>query len=264
MTAGLDEIRAFVRGKLKTADEAARLMCLNEGAHQYSRKSYQLSLVADLPAYSILPDGYGAQAWAVILFVDLRNSSRRAEQFGVKATYLTMQAYLPTMAWVVEKMRGHLVGYRGDGLFAAFGLDKTGRNPVKLEHGEEIRRAVLCAKAMLEAVDDAVVPELAEFDVPGDLRIGVGIDASQVVVTRIGLLRAYEVTAYGLAVNNAAHGSNVGNGEVMITPRARRLYPTSSGGTMRFKPHPQTTEFLKIVFPNDFRVLCRQLTQGKK
>jgi class 3 adenylate cyclase len=260
----LNDIRQFVRKKLKAANDAANQMSLKEGVVRYHREGYRLSLVADIPRFSVLGNGFGAKTWAVVLFVDLRNSSRRADLHGARATYLTMHAYLPAMALLVEKMQGHLVGYRGDGLFAAFGLDENGRNPPGMNHGEEVRQAVRCAKGMLEAVDDAVTPALAEYRVPGDLRIGVGIDAGEIVVTRIGLARAYEVTAYGTAVNKAAHGSNIGNGEVFITPRARKLYPKGPNGTMGFKPHSRTRDYLKVVFPSTFRVLRRQTAPVKK
>jgi hypothetical protein len=176
---------------------------------------------------------------------------------------VTMHAYLPAMAFVVEGMRGHIVGYRGDGLFAAFGLDENGHNPSGMDHGAQVRQAVRCGKAMIETVDEAVTAELAKYDVPGDLRIGVGIDAGKVVVTRIGLRNASDVTAYGTAVNKAAHGS-IGNGVVMITPKARKLYPKCEGGKMGFKPSTRTTEYLRVVFPSGYRILTRRPSMDRQ
>jgi len=218
------------------------------------------NLISDIPRFDRLKVGTGVDAWAVILFVDLRNSSRRADEYGAKATYLTMHTYLPTMAYLVGKAGGHIVGYRGDGLFAAFGIDDTGHNPSDLDHGAEVQASIRCAKAMVEAVDDVINPVLAAADIPAGLRIGVGIDAHKVVITSIGLRSAYEVTAYGTAVNKAAKESDRGNGEVMISIRAKRMLPLSTTRHQWFKPYPNVNDALKVNYPTTYRMLQRTTT----
>jgi hypothetical protein len=88
----LNDIRELVRKKLRAAADAATLMRLKENAKHYQREGDRLSLISDIPRFSILPDGYGVQTWATILFVDLRNSSDRAERHGPRTTYLLSPA----------------------------------------------------------------------------------------------------------------------------------------------------------------------------
>lgn len=256
MRVNLDELQAFVAQQLRTADEAATIIQLSENLQRYA-KAAEVQSIANVPRFSRLSVGYGVETWAVVLFVDLRNSSHRAEKHGARATYLTMHTYLPTMAYLIGKANAHIVGYRGDGLFAAFGLDESGNNPEGLDCGEAVRGAVGCAKAMLETIDEVVEPALLGENVPGDLRIGIGIDASKIVITRIGLLNACEVTAYGTCVNKAAHYSDKGNHEAVISVRARRLYPKSESGQMQFSAH-HSGDGLKIIYPSTYRVLRNQ------
>lgn len=253
MRVSFDEFQAFVARNLQIAEEAAGIIKLSENKAYYSREA---QLVADIPRFASMKVGFGVQAWAAILFVDLRNSSARAEEHGARTTYLTMHTYLPAMAFLVGKAKGHIVGFRGDGLFAAFGLDDNGKNPDNLDEGEIVRSAIGCAKAMMEAIDDVVEPALVAVDQPGDLRIGVGIDIGKVVITRIGLWEAHETTAYGSCVNKAARYSDRGNAAVVISERARRVYPKSETGRMRFRPH-RSGEGFRVVFPSDYRVIRR-------
>ena len=106
----------------------------------------------------------------------------------------------------------------------------------------------------MEAVDEAVSPALVEKGVPGDLRIGVGIEAGRVVITRIGLNHAYETTAYGSAVNHAAKFCGR-KGDVMIAHTTKKLYPASKGGTMNFIPINGVKDALKIKYPAGYRAL---------
>lgn len=259
MLASLESVRRFAQAKLAVATDGAQHVAFaEEKSLKYAKvREHRLSLIADIPRFGALDVGYGVDAWAALLFVDLRNSSKRAEAYGAKATYLTMHTYLPTMAYLVGEAGGHIVGYRGDGLFAAFGIDDYGSNPPELDHCEEVRKAIRCAKAMVESVDDAINPVLIEAGIPGGLLIGVGIDASKVVITRIGLREAYEVTAYGTAVNKAAKESDRGNGEVMISIRAKNMLGTSGKKHRWFKPYPGVTDAVKVNFPPNYWMLGR-------
>jgi class 3 adenylate cyclase len=255
----LPAVRRFAQLKLDIASEAATHVSFAEN------KSYDLSkgaehrrrLIGDIPRFRELDVGYGVDAWLTILFVDLRSSSWRAEVHGAKATYLAMHTYLPTMAYIVCQAGGDLVGYRGDGLFAAFGLDASGRNPPDLDHGRAVQNAIRCAKAMVEAIDDAVNPVLSNAGVPAGMQIGVGIDAERVVITNIGLREAYEVTAYGTAVNKAAKLSDCGNAEVIVAHRAKRWLPPATNNHNWFRRKLGVTDGMKVNYPANYVMLRR-------
>src|SRR4051812_6839123 len=68
------------------------------------------AMVADLPAPRRLRLGQACKAWRAILFVDLRGSTRRAEEIGPRATYITMHALLPALAHLVSDEGGFIVG----------------------------------------------------------------------------------------------------------------------------------------------------------
>jgi class 3 adenylate cyclase len=257
----LESVRRFARAKLALASDASQHLAFSEGDGRRIAKAaeHRDRLIGDIPRFGRLEVGEGADAWAAVLFVDLRGSSWRAEEHGARATYLAMHTYLPTMAYLVGKSGGDIVGYRGDGLFAAFGLDENGQNPPGMEPSAEVRKALSCAKAMLEAIDDAVNPVLKEAHLPAGMRVGVGIDAAKIVITNIGLRNAYEITAYGTAVNKAAKLSSDGNSEAIIAVRARRILPTGTSKHRWFKPHWKAKDGLKVNYPPSYQMLKRAL-----
>jgi adenylate cyclase len=193
------------------------------------------TMLAALPRYARLRLGSAVQVWTATLFVDLRDSTKRAQQLGPRNTFLTMHALLPALAYLTGEYDGYVVGFRGDGLFAAFGLRADGENPSDLDLGMQVQRAAVCGQTMIEAVRQVVNPILREYDVPGNLRIGVGIDCGQIVITRIGLSDGYETTAYGDSVNGAAKLSGA-DGMVLLSHEAYRLYPHSPDGKVTFEP----------------------------
>lgn len=231
------EIDDFARVCLTRAMVGASTIRFSEEVLKYSKQaSMRGSMISDEPEYADLETAYGMAAWAVVLSVDLRGSTTLAKQHGAKNMFLTMHTYLPTMAELVRRLDGKIVGLRGDGLFAAFGLSNLENGSVHEDTAKSaISSATGCGKAMIEAVEDVINPLLEENDLYSELRIGVGIDVGDIVVTRIGLTDANEVTAYGNAVNNACHYSNRNN-EIVLTVAAERLYPTAKGGTMKFAP----------------------------
>jgi len=244
MSASVEELRQVVLSSLRKAEEAAIEMRLDEGG------KVAKSMVKDLPRFRTFTLGSGATAWGAILFVDLRESTKRALKIGPKKTYLTMHALLPALAFAVEQYGGYVVGFRGDGLFAIFGLNESGYNENPFDQGKVIAQACSCGQWMIEAVAKVVNPALEERSCAGNLHIGIGVDSGTVVVTKIGFLYADEVTAYGDSVNAAAKISNASNNNVIVSEEVDRLFPTSKSGTVKANPVPGHPSFREIVFPN--------------
>lgn len=188
---------------LRVVDECLRKA--NEIADNHivfnERAESKALFMANLPRFAAMPHTYGYSGWAAVLSVDLRGSSRRAVRIGPRDTFITMQTYLPTMAYVVGRTGGTVVGLRGDGLFAAFGLTEGPKRPPRSHRADAARDAVNCGAAMLETIDEYIDPGLERYDIEGDLRIGVGIAVGSVVVTRIGWEDAQEVTTYSPGQN---------------------------------------------------------------
>jgi class 3 adenylate cyclase len=261
--ADFDDIWNFAEANLEEAGVAATTIQFS--VEKYSSKhlqeggigSIRAGAVGSEPEYAKLTTNFGMSAWAVVLSVDMRGSSSRAIRVGAKDTYLTMHTYLPTMAELVGRADGLIVGLRGDGLFASFGLTKTGKNekPVTSEVAESaVSSATRCGKAMQEAISDIINPLLDGHDIDGDLEIGVGIDVGDIVVTRIGLRDANEVTAYGAPVNTACKMAEKTN-DILMTNAAHDMYPTTKGGRMSFF---RSSNGYRPLFPADMVMLERK------
>ncbi|REK33480.1 MAG: adenylate/guanylate cyclase domain-containing protein [Planctomycetota bacterium] len=252
----ISEIRRHVRVRIGLACAAAEDMQLSaKNASLRESRAEPSEIIHEIDVFRELPLGFGRKLFACIIFVDLRDSSKRAFTVGERETYLTMHALLHGLSFVVKQFGGIIVGFRGDGLFAAFGMNERGETVPPNELGSAVRDAVRCGKAMIEAVDHAVEPELAEFGVTGNLRIGVGIDANNLVVTNIGLFTANEITAYGNPVNKSAKLADVTYGKVMITNGAWKLVPKSKDGRWSAKAYLHEKDALHVHFPSDYSVL---------
>ncbi len=192
--------------------------------------------IVDNPRFAVLKHATGQLAWAVVLAVDLRNSTSRAMRVGAEATYLTMHTFLPTMEYLIGKAGGQVIGLRGDGLFAGFGVTEVeeGKETFTPTIAEDAAsKSVECGRGMLEAIVDVINPLFQTESLDADLAIGVGIDSGKVIITRIGLETANEVTAYGPCVNNACKKAD-GNNEIYVSSTVWNYYPKSKGGLVRF------------------------------
>ena len=172
---------------------------------------------------------------------------------------------LPTLAHLVEQGFGRVANFRGDGLFALFGINEDGENDPDFAFGTESMRAIRCGKAMMEAVYDAINPILKEAGLPNDLNIGVGIDIGDIVITRVGLPGVNEATAYGNAVNHAAKFCG-GNGVIITSDRAWHAIPGEKGGRLAVKSIELKDGLrgLKVVYPDDIKVLDRKKKGSRK
>lgn len=250
MAASVEELRRLVDENLRGADQAAIQMRLDalEGRSAGHEKIAK-GMVKDLPRFRSFALGGGASAWAAVLFVDLRNSTNRAKSIGARKTYLTMHALLPALAYTVDAYGGYTVGFRGDGLFAAFGMNDEGFNEAGYNQGQIVAQASSCGQWMIEAVAKVINPALNARDCNGNLRIGVGIDSGTIVVTRIGFRYADEVTAYGDPVNSAAKISDVSDNKVIVSEQVDRLFPKSDTGTVKLKTVVGHPDYREIEFP---------------
>jgi class 3 adenylate cyclase len=201
---------------------------------QNPRRYAKSRSIADLPGVTQLEIGYGMKAWAAVLSVDMVESSNRAVRIGARNTYITMHTYMPVMAEIAS-VNGYVVGLRGDGLFAAYGLTKlvgTGNEVTPVVASNAVRNAARTGKAMMEAVQEIINPILESIGIEGDIQVRVGIDIGDIVVTRIGIDDAQELTTYGPSVNKACKMGI--HGQVTISHRSRTVWSGKKGGRVTF------------------------------
>ena len=138
--------------------------------------------------------GAGEERFVVVLFADLRGSTRLAEERLAYDTVFVINRFLGAVGHAVRAQGGSVNRHLGDGLMALFGLDG------------DPRRA---ARAALDAVD-AVAAELEGLnrtlaaDLGERLRYGIGLHAGTAIVGELGDEADARFTALGDTINVAA------------------------------------------------------------
>lgn len=241
MSVNLEEVKAFASQQLERAKGFATAIRFSLDKEARSKMLTNESLeirasIEDDPEFSSLAISDGISAWTSILSVDLRDSTKLADQVSAHNMYLMIHTLLPTLAYICEKSSGEVMNFRGDGLFAGFGIKKitdAASEPSSEQKLEANKQAVVCGLNLIDAVSNGVEVVLKDDGIDVDLHAGVGIDCGHATVTRVGWMSAGELTAYGSCVNRACKLSNARD-QVIVSSRVTELYPSSVGGQLRF------------------------------
>ena len=140
------------------------------------------------------PTRSGEERYAVVMFVDMRGSTRRAEKRLPYDTVFLINQFLNAVSSAVIEAGGQPNQVLGDGLLALFGL---GSGP------DEACRAAVAACGVIAANVVKLNDALAHGPVE-PLRFGVGINAGVVIAGEIGYERHAQFTVIGDTVNVAA------------------------------------------------------------
>lgn len=242
MSVTLLEIKAFASQQLERAKKfATKIQFIEKSAMSNTWREESRSIrasISDDPEFSKLEYSDGQATWTSIMSIDLRDSTKLADQITPRNMYLTMHTFLPTLAYICEHSGGEVMNFRGDGLFAAFGLKKintTEDEPTREEKLNANRDSVVCGLRLIQSISSAIEVVLSDDGIDVDLHAGVGIDCGHATVTRIGWMSAGELTAYGSCVNEACHLAN-GRDKVVASSRVTDLYPSGEGGKLKFHP----------------------------
>jgi adenylate cyclase len=138
--------------------------------------------------------GAGDECYLVIMFVDMRGSTRLAEQRLPFDTVFVINQFLNAVSRAVVAAGGSPNQVLGDGLLALFGL--AGRP-------EEACRAAITAAAMIAANVEKLNGALS-YGLLEPIRFGVGIHAGLAIAGDIGYERHAQFTAIGDPVNVAS------------------------------------------------------------
>jgi adenylate cyclase len=175
-------------------DPAIRLACqlrprTNVAFFQIFPPNASLSAAA-----KIAPVNPGRERYVVSMFVDMRGSTKLAEQLLPFDTVFIINRFLTAVAQAVVECGGQPNQFVGDGLLALFGL---ATNP------QTACRQAIEATARIAVHVDAL-NELLGDDVPEPLRFGIGIHGGEVIIGDIGSQEHTVFTALGDSVNVAA------------------------------------------------------------
>jgi adenylate cyclase len=145
-------------------------------------------------AHATQPHRIGQERYLVSMFVDMRGSTRLAENQLPFDTVFVVNRFLGAVSQAVIECGGQPNQFVGDGELALFGLRSSPQIAC---------RGALKAAAMIAANVDELNRFLSH-DLREPIRFGIGIHAGEVIIGDIGYREHMVFTALGDAVNVAA------------------------------------------------------------
>ena len=132
---------------------------------------------------------------STIVVTDIRGFTSFNEGRPAEDVILVLNRFLGEMTEAILDHGGTLLGYRGDGIFAAFGAP--------IEQPDHADRALAAVREIAGPRLDAFNAWLAEHDHGDPFRIGVGVNSGRIVSGHVGCEVRVEYTAIGDPVNTA-------------------------------------------------------------
>ncbi len=149
-----------------------------------------------------------------ILMSDLRGFTALSSRLGAEDLIKVLNHYFEAMVAVIQKYRGTVIEFLGDGIFTVFGAPK--------ELPEHPLMAVKCAVEMQMAMKE-VNAWNKENGFP-ELEMGIGINTGDVVVGNIGSEKKMKYGCMGSAVNITGRlESLTTGGQIFITENTGRM-----------------------------------------
>src|SRR6202163_3807576 len=186
---------AFVLTRVgASSDPAIRLACQLRPATDLSFFQIFLPQITAATLRTSSPARIGEERYLVRMFVDMRGSTRLAENRLPFDTVFIVNRFLGAVSKAVIECGGQPNQFVGDGQLALFGLNCSPQTAC---------RQALQAAAMIAANVD----ELNQFlshDLREPIRFGIGVHGGEVIIGDIGYRDHMVFTALGDAVNVAA------------------------------------------------------------
>ena len=185
---------AFVLDRVGTADPSIRLACQLRPTESLSFFQLFIPQMMSAHADASQPQRIGQERYLVSMFVDMRGSTKLAEQRLPFDTVFIVNRFLSAVSQAVIACGGQPNQFVGDGELALFGLHSSPQ--------------VACRQALKAAAMIAVnIEELNQFlshDLHEPIGFGIGIHGGEVIIGDIGYRDHMVFTALGDAVNVAA------------------------------------------------------------
>jgi adenylate cyclase len=186
---------AFVLDRVGAgSDPAIRLACQLRPETDLSFFQIFLPQVTAASLRTSSPSRIGEERYLVSMFVDMRGSTKLAEQRLPFDTVFIVNRFLGAVSQAVIECGGQPNQFLGDGQLALFGL----RTDPKTACGQALKAASMIA---------ANIDELNQFlrhDLREPIRFGIGIHGGEVIIGDIGYQDHMVFTALGDAVNVAS------------------------------------------------------------
>jgi adenylate cyclase len=140
-------------------------------------------------ADELLKPGEGEGREAAVMFIDLRGFTRLAATLDPRALIGLLGRYQRTAVPIIQRHRGSITTYLGDGIMVTFGATQP--------NATYAADALRCAEELLDA--------LSRWDGPG---AGIGVEVGTVICGAIGEEGRLEYAVIGDPVNRAAKLQN--------------------------------------------------------
>jgi adenylate cyclase len=185
---------AFILSRVRTADPSVRLACQLRPTEDLSFFQLFMPHLMAANADASQPQRIGQERYLVSMFVDMRGSTKLAEQRLPFDTVFIVNRFLSAVSQAVIECGGQPNQFIGDGELALFGLQSSPQ--------------VACRQALKAAALIATnIEELNQFlshDLHEPIGFGIGIHGGEVIIGDIGYRDHMVFTALGDAVNVAA------------------------------------------------------------
>ena len=168
-----------------------------------------------------------------VLFVDMRDSTMRAQEVGAEKTFLTMHIFLTALLEVVKYYHGKVIDIMGDGLMVFWG-GRNAREEENMVKSKAIQKAGLCGRDMLVVLEKVINKIITNENLGNKISIGVGVTFDSVIVTKIGIKDSYDVKAFGDCINTASKYAEKSINRVKVSKKVRNLWPKGKNGKIRF------------------------------
>lgn len=179
---------------------------------------------------------YDKENYAV-LFVDMRESTLRAQNVGAEKTFLTMHVYLTALLEVVRYHQGKVIDIMGDGIMAFWG-GRAARENENMTNSIAVAKAGLCGRDMLIIREKIINNIIGKEGLGSLINIGIGVTFDSVIVTKIGISDSYDVKAFGDCVNTASKYSSKVTNKVKVSKKVKEEWPSSKNGKIHFTSIP--------------------------
>lgn len=168
-----------------------------------------------------------------VLFVDMRDSTCRAQRVGPEKTFLTMHIFLIALLEVIKCYQGKVIDIMGDGLMVFWG-GKEMRESENIFKSEAMQYPGLCGRDMLVVLDKVINKIIVMEDLGEKISIGVGVTFGSVIVTKIGIESFYDVKAFGDCINLASKYASKSVNKVRVSQKVKDGWPKGVNGTIKF------------------------------
>jgi len=186
---------AFVLNRVGAgSDPTIRLACQLRPATDLSFFQIFLPQITAATLRTSSPARIGEERYLVSMFVDMRGSTRLAENRLPFDTVFIVNRFLGAVSQAVIECGGQPNQFVGDGQLALFGLNTSPQTAC--------RQALRAASMIAANVEE--LNQFLEHDLREPIRFGIGIHGGEVIIGDIGYRDHMVFTALGDAVNVAA------------------------------------------------------------